>query len=89
MDNFIKLLRKIEINEEIKIYGDYYDSQHDDIIKAKGLACDNLIMDDGHCNWDNMDMLYDIGIHVFSGEKDRFGWLTGCIQLNNGIIVYG
>ena len=53
------------------------------------MASDFLIMEDGHCNWDNIDILGDIGIRVFAGEQDRFGWVTGCIGLKNGIIIYG
>lgn len=89
LHGFIELLRKIESNEEIKIFGEYYDSQHEDIIKATSMACEYLINEQGHCNWDNMDILDDIGINVFAGEKDSYGWLTGCIRLKNGIIVYG
>lgn len=89
MDSFIELLQAIEKNDEIKIYGDYYDSQHEDIRKAASMACDYLICDDGHCNWDNIEILEDIGIRVFAGEQDRFGWVIGCIGLKNGIIVYG
>ena len=29
------------------------------------------------------------GYDVTAGEKDSYGWLTGCIHTNKGIIVYG
>lgn len=29
------------------------------------------------------------GFDVFPGEQDRYGWLTGCIQMKRGIIVFG
>ncbi len=31
----------------------------------------------------------DAGFDVFPGEQDRFGWLTGCIQMKRGIIMFG
>ena len=29
------------------------------------------------------------GFDVFPGEQDRFGWLTGCIEMKRGIIMFG
>jgi hypothetical protein len=57
--------------------------------KIEGLACDTLISSEGGCNWDNINILREKGYRVFPGEKDSFGWLTGCIKTNKGIIVYG
>lgn len=54
--------------------------------------CDEyLITDDGRCNWDNMNILRINGYRIFAGERDSFGWLTGCVQkLNDSrVVVYG
>jgi hypothetical protein len=51
-------------------------------------ACTVLIDESGKNRWDNHDLLAESGFPVFAGEKDRFGWLTGCIQTKKGIIVY-
>jgi len=56
---------------------------------AAGFATDALIDENGHCIWDNHDILAEHGFSVFPGERDRFGWLIGCIQTKKGIIVYG
>jgi hypothetical protein len=48
-----------------------------------------LIDDEGHPIWEFHDFLGENGFHVFPGEKDRFGWITGCIQTKKGYIVYG
>lgn len=56
---------------------------------AVGLAESVLIDNNGQCAWDNHEILDDFGFHVFPGERDRFGWLTGCIQTTKGILVYG
>lgn len=54
--------------------------------------CDEyLITNGGHCNWDNICILRDEGYSVFAGEKDSFGWLTGCVRKNDDlrVVVYG
>ncbi len=48
-----------------------------------------LVTDQGQCNWENHDVLKNAGFPVFPGERDRFGWLTGCIQTSKGILVFG
>lgn len=64
-------------------------SKHPLVNEAQGLACEFFITDDGRCNFPNMKVAEQAGFRVFAGEKDSFGWLTGCIQTNKGIIVYG
>lgn len=53
------------------------------------LACELLVSPIGECNWTNIAQLTDQGYSVFPGEKDRFGWLTGCIKTKKGIITFG
>jgi hypothetical protein len=56
---------------------------------AIGQADELLVTDQGQCNWDNHEVLKKSGFPVFPGERDRFGWLTGCIQTTKGILVFG
>lgn len=54
--------------------------------------CDEyLITNDGQCNWNNIVTLQNNGYDVFAGEKDSFGWLTGCVQKDNDerVVIYG
>ena len=37
----------------------------------------------------NIITVRENGFDVFAGERDRFGWLTGCIRVKHGIIVFG
>lgn len=55
------------------------------------LCNDYLIGNGGLCNWDNIRILRENGYRVFAGEKDSFGWLTGCVQKQGDprILVYG
>lgn len=50
-----------------------------------------LIRMDGRCNWGNIRKLNEYGFDVYAGEKDSFGWLTGCIGFPDGerVLVYG
>jgi hypothetical protein len=48
-----------------------------------------LVTDQGQCNWENHEVLKNAGFPVFPGERDRFGWLSGCIQTKKGILVFG
>lgn len=59
------------------------------ILECEMYAKDLLIDSNGQCCWDAIVELNDNGFFVFCGERDSFGWLTGCIQTKKGIIVYG
>ena len=50
-----------------------------------------LISNGGRCNWVNIKALQQYGFDVYAGEKDSFGWLTGCIGFPDGerVLVYG
>lgn len=51
-----------------------------------------LLIDEkkGTPNFDEMDRLHkEHGYFIFPGERDRFGWLTACIETKKGIIVFG
>ena len=50
-----------------------------------------LIRMDGRCNWENIRKLGGYEFSVYAGEKDSFGWLTGCIAYPDGerVLVYG
>jgi hypothetical protein len=83
-----KLIILLKAIDEDSSQGDNYDEILDNSL-ASGLANDALIDDNGQNIWDNHEILADAGFSVFPGERDRFGWLTGCIQTKKGIIVYG
>ena len=57
--------------------------------KVIELADKHLITNIGGCNWENINILEEIGYSIYAGEQDSFGWLSGCIETVNGVIVYG
>lgn len=88
-----ELISKLnDVNSEkiksIVIEKNYIDSSPD-IDGIINLANETLITSNGQCHWDNIDKVKKAGFNVFAGEKDSFGWLTGCISTKKGIIVYG
>lgn len=60
--------------------------------ECEELANALLISAGGRCNWDNIMVLkQEYLFEVYAGEKDSFGWLTGCIGFPDGerVLVYG
>lgn len=95
MEEFLKVLEKlysIQGNTEIGKYdGREYFTECDIVEEAIDLCFEYLITEDGGCDWDNINILRNHGYYVFAGDKDSFGWLTGCVQKKGDrrILVYG
>ncbi len=85
----ISTLKVIDVDEMIIVNNELYENSHPLVIVAKYLANECLIGDDGHPLREEMDKVSSAGFPIFPGEMDRFGWLTGCIQLSRGLIVFG
>lgn len=95
MEKLIEFLQKIN-NGEIEVTtrrasdGDLIIQEPEDIVnQISGLACSALITSESRCYWQNINELKKLGFDVYAGEKDSFGWLTGCIQTEKGVIIYG
>ena len=97
MTDFIDLLKHVEEDDAVTKYPKYFCQQEDSpntrdaLIEfvTTSIAAELLISPYGGCNWKNIDTVRNSGFAVFAGEKDSFGWLTGCISTNKGIFVYG
>lgn len=49
-----------------------------------------LITENGEPDFDLIDQLFkEHGYFVYPGERDRFGWVTACLQTKKGFIVFG
>jgi len=84
LKKMIELLKEVDLSDLPDNYDGFITNN-----EINNLACDALIDSNGRCIWENHEVLGEAGFQVFPGEKDRFGWLTGCIQTKKGIIVYG
>ena len=94
MDNLLKLLKELESTtlstEPDRVLNNLEDCPEAELItRISNWASSTLINEAGRCIWDLHDELANAGFPVFAGEKDSFGWLTGCIQTSKGIVIYG
>lgn len=89
MENLIKMLNEFfGSNEKL----DYEEDIVPDIVDEIEVECCSLLIGkNGGCNWDNIKALRDKGYRVYAGERDSFGWLTGCISKpgDSRVICYG
>jgi hypothetical protein len=83
------LLDYINKDDTIQVINNNYDRSHPIVIAALYLANEILISDDGHPDRKNIDKVIEKGFYIYPGEMDRFGWVTGCIELSRGIILFG
>lgn len=102
MEEKIKRLKELLVehdnNKEIQ-YTDnsirYYNTnlRDNDIIKElEDLAIELFVTFDGRPNYAMIAAVKKESLHVFPGDKDSFGWLTGCVKLygqNHAILVFG
>jgi len=91
MDALVFLLHEIDTSnlpdEKNKILQAY---EHSAVPLIHNQAAGLLITSEGNPDFDRIDELHSLhGYFVFPGERDRFGWVTACIQTKKGIIVFG
>lgn len=94
MNSLLKSLRIIDTsllddNYDIFLNSNNSKEYYSMILTIIEYANNYLINDNGECMWDNIHIITHNGFNVFPGDRDRFGWLTGCIQTKKGIIMYG
>ena len=86
----IKLLTKLEASDLSEEYDcTLLAEKHANVQEIENLAEKLLIDINGKPCFEIMSILREHGFHVFPGEVDSFGWLSGCIQTKKGVIVYG
>lgn len=85
----VLLLEEISSDDSIEVNDPYYSNTHPLVVAVKYMSNQYLIDSDGHPNQEHIDTICRAGFPIFPGEQDRFGWLTGCIQLSRGIILFG
>ena len=66
------------------------DVDHPLIQEIHMIANQILVTGEGEPDFDEIDRLFkEHNYFVFPGERDRFGWVTACIQTKKGFIVFG
>ena len=77
----ILLLKRIDSDNSIYVINEEYTVTHPLVDAAKYIACQNL-------NINNINKLTEAGFHIFPNSMNKYGWITGYIQLSRGIIIY-
>jgi hypothetical protein len=92
MEELIEGLAKLETDSEVTPQKYLHEQEWPEAIfkveRVSGLA--NCLVRGGDPDWTAIKVLEDrTHYKVFAGEKDSFGWLTGCILTRKGILVFG
>lgn len=63
---------------------------HPLIDEIQFIAARLLITDKGEPDFDEIDRLFkEYNYFIYPGERDRFGWVTACLETKKGFIVFG
>lgn len=92
MNHLVELLNDVDESYLPDTDGEnvLHDEDHTLVSVIRNLATSLLISDNGDPDFDTIDELFHThGYFIFPGERDRFGWLTACLQTKKGIIVFG
>ena len=81
----IYLLRKIDEDESID--NETITNENHVLVKAVVFLLDKHLIGDNVNH--NIRKVRNAGYNVYAGEMDMFGWLSGCIDMKRGIIVFG
>jgi hypothetical protein len=81
----IYLLKKIDEDETID--SEMINKAIHPLVKAVVYLADEYLTGDD--NFKNIITVRKAGYDVYAGEQDSFGWLTGCIEMKRGVIVFG
>lgn len=86
----IEILHRINKDATLIVRQDGHYCLSQQIIKdAVQLANDCLIDDDGHIIRKHIDLVAMEEFPTYAGDMDRYGWITGIIELSRGVIMFG
>jgi hypothetical protein len=77
------------LGEDTCLNWGYLEDRHRLVQEIVNMAAEVLIKPDGDRNYSAEIALETAGFPVFCLEKDGFGWLTGGIETDKGVIAYG
>ena len=94
MENFIKSLEEIMTDDKHQVDPETHILvESEEVNNLISMACQLLIEENGGVNYSQMTKLRNAGYRVYPGEKDGFGWLSGCIEKQGNkqrkILVFG
>jgi hypothetical protein len=89
-DLLIKTLKEIETDGNIEPNRYLNNNPNGLIVEAETLANEVLVNESfTGVDYPIIKKMSENGYEVFPGERDSFGWVTGCIKTKKGIIIFG
>jgi hypothetical protein len=85
-DLMIILIKAIDADTSVPLQGQYFVGEHP-LVSAVSYLANRYLIDDE--SYEHMENMKKNGYDVYPGEHDSYGWLTGCIKTERGIIVFG
>ena len=82
----ITLINAIDTDDSVPLRGQYFVGEHP-LVNAIIYLANRYLIGDEQC--EHMENMKKNGYDVYPGERDGFGWLTGRIKTNRGIVVFG
>jgi hypothetical protein len=92
VEELIKGLAELEICTGVEASGYLHEQECPDVIARVEMVSTlaGCLISAGEPDWAAIKSLEDkTHYRVFAGERDSFGWLTGCILTRKGILVFG
>ncbi len=91
MDRLVECLKTVDdssLPDDMDVRLDVVD--HPLIDEIEFIATRLFIDDKGEPLFEEIDRLFrEYKYFIYPGERDRFGWVTACIQTKKGFIVFG
>ncbi len=91
MQRLVECLKAVDASglpEDTEVRLDTTD--HALIDEIQFIATRLFVTDKGEPDFNEMDRLQaEFNYFIYPGERDRFGWVTGCLQTKKGFIVFG
>ena len=91
MQRLVECLKAVDASglpEDTEVRLDTTD--HPLIDEIQFIATRLFVTDKGEPQFGEMDRLHsEYNYFIYPGERDRFGWVTGCLQTKKGFIVFG
>lgn len=95
IEEMVKLMDSIFPDTSLHEMGDdgilYIKTDDDRVQQLLNYLDDLIIVSNGSVNYQNIQKVNQYGYRIYPGERDSFGWLTGCVRkgYSGPILVFG
>ena len=79
----------VAIIELLKVIDSIEENDRLTLINAVVYLANDCLTGEDRESYENIEQIRKAGFPVYAGEQDRFGWLTGIIEMKTGKIIFG